>query len=140
MKTSLLPRVIRTIAVLGRLLAESIENAPQGPAFALRLRGVPEGRVLLYATLPQVLPQLVSYVLYRWESNIRAAAILGWSSPASCASGSRFPMPSTGRHVNHATVCGDDQAGRLRHAPRTRRTARSAGRNPAMNETRTEVI
>lgn len=66
-----------TCGVLGRLFAESIENAPQGPAFALRLRGVPEGRVFLYATLPQVLPQLLSYVLYRWENNIRAAAVLG---------------------------------------------------------------
>jgi phosphonate transport system permease protein len=27
--------------------------------------------------LPQVLPQLVSYTLYRWENNIRAAAVLG---------------------------------------------------------------
>ena len=66
-----------TAGVLGRLFAEAIENAPQGPAFALRLRGVPEGRVFLHATLPQVLPQLVSYTLYRWENNIRAAAILG---------------------------------------------------------------
>jgi len=66
-----------TGGVLGRLFAEAIENAPPGPAFALRLRGVPEGRVFLYATLPQVLPQLVSYTLYRWENNIRAAAILG---------------------------------------------------------------
>ena len=33
--------------------------------------------MLLYATLPQVLPQLISYALYRWENNIRAAAILG---------------------------------------------------------------
>ena len=31
----------------------------------------------LYATLPQVLPQLLSYTLYRWENNIRAAAVLG---------------------------------------------------------------
>jgi phosphonate transport system permease protein len=38
---------------------------------------VGEGRVLLYATLPQVLPQLVSYTLYRWENNIRAASVLG---------------------------------------------------------------
>lgn len=68
---------IHTCGVLGRLFAESLENAPQGPAFALRVRGVPEGRVLLYATLPQVLPQLVSYTLYRWENNIRAAAVLG---------------------------------------------------------------
>ncbi|TAG28369.1 MAG: phosphonate ABC transporter, permease protein PhnE, partial [Burkholderiales bacterium] len=31
----------------------------------------------LYATLPQIVPQLMSYTLYRWENNIRAAAILG---------------------------------------------------------------
>ncbi|MFO0208442.1 MAG: PhnE/PtxC family ABC transporter permease, partial [Betaproteobacteria bacterium] len=36
-----------------------------------------DGRVFLYATLPQVLPQLLSYTLYRWENNIRAAAVLG---------------------------------------------------------------
>ena len=33
--------------------------------------------MFLYATLPQVLPQLMSYTLYRWENNIRAAAVLG---------------------------------------------------------------
>jgi phosphonate transport system permease protein len=63
--------------VLGRLFAEAIENAPPGPGFALRVRGVASGRVFLYATLPQVLPQLLSYTLYRWENNIRAAAVLG---------------------------------------------------------------
>jgi len=31
----------------------------------------------LYATLPQALPQMLSYTLYRWENNIRAAAVLG---------------------------------------------------------------
>jgi len=66
-----------TTGVLGRLFAQAIENAPVGPAFALRTQGVGEGRVLLYATLPQVLPQLLSYTLYRWENNIRAAAVLG---------------------------------------------------------------
>mgnify|MGYP000024968266 CR=1 FL=1 len=68
---------LHTTGVLGRLFAEAIENAPTGPAFALRAQGVPAGRVFLYATLPQVLPQLMSYTLYRWENNIRAAAILG---------------------------------------------------------------
>ena len=68
---------LHTAGVLGRLFAEAIENAPAGPGFALRARGVSEGRVFWYATLPQVLPQLMSYTLYRWENNIRAAAILG---------------------------------------------------------------
>ena len=68
---------LHTSGVLGRLFAEAIENAPPGPGFALRAQGVPEGRVFLYATLPQILPQLLSYTLYRWENNIRAAAVLG---------------------------------------------------------------
>ena len=68
---------LHTSGVLGRLFAESLENAEPGPAFALRLRGVSEVSVFLYATLPQVLPQLMSYTLYRWENNIRAAAVLG---------------------------------------------------------------
>ena len=66
-----------TTGVLGRLFAEALENAPSGPGFALRTQGVGAGRVFLYATLPQVLPQLLSYTLYRWENNIRAAAVLG---------------------------------------------------------------
>ncbi|MFM2057252.1 MAG: hypothetical protein RLY71_1637 [Pseudomonadota bacterium] len=68
---------LHTTGVLGRLLAESIENAPPEPAAALRWRGVGAGRVFLYATLPQIAPQLLSYSLYRWENNIRAAAVLG---------------------------------------------------------------
>jgi phosphonate transport system permease protein len=68
---------LHTTGVLGRLFAEAIENAPAGPGFALRAQGVPAGRVFLYATLPQILPQLMSYTLYRWENNIRAAAVLG---------------------------------------------------------------
>lgn len=66
-----------TTGVLGRLFAESIENADQGAADALRIRGVSELRIFWYAILPQVLPQLISYSLYRWENNIRAAAVLG---------------------------------------------------------------
>ncbi len=68
---------LHTTGVLGRLFAEAIENAPQGPAAALRTQGVGAVHVLFYATLPQVLPQLISYALYRWENNIRAATILG---------------------------------------------------------------
>lgn len=68
---------LHTTGVLGRLFAESIENADPGPALALRVRGAGGVRVFLWATLPQVLPQLLSYSLYRWENNIRAAAVLG---------------------------------------------------------------
>ncbi|WP_371833161.1 phosphonate ABC transporter, permease protein PhnE [Limnobacter sp.] len=66
-----------TTGVLGRLFAESIENAPPEPADALRTQGVGNLKVFYFTTLPQVLPQLMSYTLYRWENNIRAAAVLG---------------------------------------------------------------
>jgi phosphonate transport system permease protein len=68
---------VHTTGVLGRLFAEAVENAPPEPGFALRTQGVSDARVFFYATLPQVLPQLMSYTLYRWENNIRAAAVLG---------------------------------------------------------------
>ena len=68
---------LHTGGVLGRLFAEAMENVPSGPGDALRTQGVGRLRVFAYATLPQVLPQLMSYMLYRWENNIRAAAILG---------------------------------------------------------------
>ena len=66
-----------TMGVLGRLFADAIENAPAAAARALRDNGTPAPAVFLYATLPQALPQLLSYTLYRWENNIRAAAVLG---------------------------------------------------------------
>jgi phosphonate transport system permease protein len=68
---------LHTTGVLGRLFAESIENAPPGPSQSLRVRGIGGGRVFVYATLPQIAPQVVAYSLYRWENNIRAAAVLG---------------------------------------------------------------
>ncbi len=68
---------LHTTGVLGRLFAEALENAPPGPGFALRTQGASGLQVFFYATLPQVLPQLLSYTLYRWENNIRAAAVLG---------------------------------------------------------------
>lgn len=68
---------VHTTGVLGRLFAEALENVPAGPGAALRTQGARSAQVFLYATLPQVLPQLTSYTLYRWENNIRAAAVLG---------------------------------------------------------------
>ncbi|WP_101049900.1 phosphonate ABC transporter, permease protein PhnE [Macromonas nakdongensis] len=68
---------LHTTGVLGRLFAEAVENAPPGPGDALRAQGVGGVWVFLYATWAQVLPQLLSYTLYRWENNIRAAAVLG---------------------------------------------------------------
>ena len=66
-----------TTGVLGRLFAESLENVTPDANDALRRNGVAALPAFWYSTFPQVLPQLTSYTLYRWENNIRAATVLG---------------------------------------------------------------
>ncbi|RZL65477.1 MAG: phosphonate ABC transporter, permease protein PhnE [Variovorax sp.] len=69
---------LHTTGVLGRLFAESLENAPREPEAALRLQGAGAVSAFSYASLALVLPQWVAYTLYRWEMNIRMAAVLGF--------------------------------------------------------------
>lgn len=68
---------LHTAGVIGRLFAEALENTSPEPAQALRLSGSRPSLAFLYGTMPNVLPQFVAYLLYRWEINIRMAAILG---------------------------------------------------------------
>jgi len=74
----LLALALHTSGVLGRLFAESLENAPRAPEAALRGAGAGAVASFAYGTLPVVAPQCLAYVLYRWEMNIRMAAILGF--------------------------------------------------------------
>lgn len=69
---------LHTAGVLGRLYAEALQNAPAAPARALRLAGSNRVLAFCYGTLPGAAPQLLAYTLYRWEMNIRMAAILGF--------------------------------------------------------------
>jgi phosphonate transport system permease protein len=66
-----------TGGVLGKLFSEVIEDVDAQPIEALQGTGASTAAVLAYGLFPLALPQLVSYTLYRWEVNIRAAAIIG---------------------------------------------------------------
>jgi phosphonate transport system permease protein len=68
---------LHTSGVIGRLFGETLENAPPEPAMALRLAGASPLTGFFYGTMPTVSAQFVAYLLYRWEINIRMAAILG---------------------------------------------------------------
>ncbi|MGH7855643.1 MAG: phosphonate ABC transporter, permease protein PhnE [Candidatus Binatia bacterium] len=68
---------IHTAAVLGKLLSESAENIDEGVVEALRATGAGYPQILSFAVLPQILPDLISFTLYRLETNIRAASVLG---------------------------------------------------------------
>ncbi len=69
---------VHTGGVLGKLFGEVLEDVDPAPVEALQATGASRFRVLMYGVLPQALPQFVSYALYRWEVNIRAAAIMGF--------------------------------------------------------------
>ena len=69
---------LHTAGVLGRLYAEALDNAPRAPARALALTGSGRMAAFCYGTLPAAAPQLLAYTLYRWEMNIRMAAVLGF--------------------------------------------------------------
>jgi len=69
---------VHTGGVLGKLFGEALEDVDPAPLEALQTTGASRFRILLYGVLPQALPQFVSYVLYRWEVNIRAAAMMGF--------------------------------------------------------------
>ncbi|HEX2277125.1 MAG TPA: phosphonate ABC transporter, permease protein PhnE [Candidatus Tectomicrobia bacterium] len=66
-----------TGGVLGKLFSEVIEDVDPQPLEALQATGAPTAAILAYGIFPLALPQLLSYTLYRWEVNIRAAAIIG---------------------------------------------------------------
>lgn len=68
---------IYTAGVLGRLFAETLENADPRPAQALRAAGAGGVATFAYGVLPLVAPKLLGYALYRWEVAIRDTVVVG---------------------------------------------------------------
>lgn len=67
---------LHTMTVLTKLLSESIENIDDGVVEAVKATGANYFQTLSFAVLPQMLPDLISFTLYRFETNIRAASVL----------------------------------------------------------------
>ena len=68
---------LHSVGTLGKLTAEVVEGIDPGPVEASRAAGGRPLQVQRWGVLPQVLPEIVAFWLYRFEINIRAAAILG---------------------------------------------------------------
>jgi phosphonate transport system permease protein len=70
--------VAYTSTVLAKLYSEAIEAIDPGPVEAVAASGATRLQVLRWGVLPQIVPLFLSFTLYRFETNIRAAAILGF--------------------------------------------------------------
>jgi phosphonate transport system permease protein len=68
---------VRSVGFIAKMSAEAIEDIELGPLDAIRATGANRFQVLLFAILPQVLPQVIGVIFFEWEINIRRSAILG---------------------------------------------------------------
>lgn len=76
-KAGVMAIAVGSVGTLGKLCYEVIEGLDRGPIEAADAVGASRSQRLRWGVLPQVLPELASFAMYRFEVNIRASAVLG---------------------------------------------------------------
>jgi phosphonate ABC transporter permease subunit PhnE len=69
---------LHSIASLGKLYSEQIENIDPGPIEALRSTGANQLQTIIYAVVPQIVPAYIAFTMYRWDINVRMSTIIGF--------------------------------------------------------------
>ena len=69
---------IHNFGIVGKLSAEVVEDLNPAPARALESSGARAGQRLLYGVLPQALPKILTYTMYRWEVIMRTTIVVGF--------------------------------------------------------------
>ena len=68
---------IHTTGILAKLMSEAVEAIDPQPVEGIRATGAGRLQEVVFGVVPQVLPLWISYSLYRFESNVRSATVLG---------------------------------------------------------------
>ena len=68
---------VHTTGVLAKLFSEAVESIDGQPVEGIRATGANALEEIVYGIIPQVLPLWISYALYRFESNVRSASVVG---------------------------------------------------------------
>lgn len=68
---------VHTTAVLAKLFSEVVETVDQAPIEGIRATGANRLEEIVYGVIPQVMPLWVSITLYRFETNVRSATVIG---------------------------------------------------------------
>ncbi len=69
---------LHTIAGLGKLYSEQVENILQGPIEAITGTGANRLQTIVYAVIPQIVPPYIAFTIYRWDINVRMSTIIGF--------------------------------------------------------------
>lgn len=68
---------VHTTGVLAKLFSEAVESIDSQPVEGIRATGANAMEEIIYGIIPQVLPLWISFSLYRFESNVRSASVVG---------------------------------------------------------------
>jgi phosphonate transport system permease protein len=68
---------VHTTGILAKLFSEAVEAIDPQPVEGIRATGAGKLEEIAYGVVPQVMPLWISYSLYRFESNVRAASVVG---------------------------------------------------------------
>jgi phosphonate transport system permease protein len=68
---------VHTTGILAKLFSEAVEAIDPHPVEGIRATGANALEEIVYGVIPQVMPLWVSYTLYRFESNVRSASVVG---------------------------------------------------------------
>lgn len=69
---------VHTTGILGKLFSEAVEAIDPGPVEGIRATGASKVQEVAFGVIPQVMPMWTSFTLYRFESNVRSASVLGF--------------------------------------------------------------
>ncbi len=69
--------VLHSIGAMGKLYSEAIESIDPGPIEAITATGASRFQTVLYAVVPQVIPQFLAFTMYRWDTNVRMSTVIG---------------------------------------------------------------
>lgn len=68
---------VHTLGTLAKLFSEAVEAIDPNPVEGIRSTGASKLQEIAYGIIPQVVPLWISYSLYRFESNVRSASVVG---------------------------------------------------------------
>jgi phosphonate transport system permease protein len=68
---------IHTAGILAKLFSEAVESIDPQPVEGIRATGASALHEIIYGVIPQVMPLWISFTLYRFESNVRSASVVG---------------------------------------------------------------
>ncbi len=74
----ILALTLHSVADLGKLFSEQVENIDDGPREAINATGANRIQSIVYAVVPQITPHYIAYIFYRWDINVRMSTIIGF--------------------------------------------------------------